>query len=137
MNLSLPALLVLLAPPIAAILMMRPSWQEYALLVSPFIVTVIVALLLFRFASIALWVIALGIGLCTLGIEAEDRGFTSSSGAALSRIAGTRERERPPEHAHRQSATTLQIQRRTLLLARMVGAEFGMLGFAFLAVERS
>jgi len=65
MSLSLPALLVLLAPVLAAIVILLPSWPEFLLLVSPLIVAILVARFAFRLATfVALGVIGLLIALC-------------------------------------------------------------------------
>ena len=128
MSLSLPALLVLLAPPLAAIVILRPTWPEYLLLISPFVALIVVELFAFHLASfIVLGVIGLLIVLCALSMEAEDRGFISGSvtAGALTRVMGMHERENLSERSRLH--TKLPAQRRRLLLAQAIGAEFVVL----------
>ena len=130
MSLTLPALLALLAPPMAAIVILRPSWPEYLLLISPFIAAIVVALFAFRLASfVALGVIGLLVMLCALSMELEDRGVISSSATAgaLNRIMGMRERENSAERSRRQRKQP--AQRRRFLLAHAIGVEFVVLSF--------
>src|SRR5262245_37734547 len=104
MNLSLPALLILLAPLVAAIVIMRPSWPEFSLLVSPIIVAIFVALFAFRFVSfVVLGVTGLLIALCAISMEADDRGQISGSVTAgvLSRIVRARDGTTSSEGGHR------------------------------------
>jgi hypothetical protein len=128
MSLSLPALLALLTPPIAAIAILRPSWPEYLLLISPFIAAIGIALFAFRLASfIALGVIGLLVMLCAFSMDVEDRGVISSSVSAflLPRILGVHERENLLERYRRQNRQP--SRRRRFLLAQAVGVEFVML----------
>ena len=128
MGLSLQALLVLLAPPIAAIAILRPSWPEYLLLISPFIAAIVIALFAFRLASfVALGVIGLLVMLCAFSMDMEDRGVISGSTTAglLNRIMGTRERENSAEHSRRQIGQP--ARRRRFLLAQAIGVEFVVL----------
>ena len=128
MSLTLPALLALLAPPIAAIVILRPSWPEYLLLISPFMATIVIALFAFRLVSfVALGVAGLLIMLCALSMDVEDRGFISGSVAAglLTRITGMQERENLAERSRRLSKRP--AQRRRFLLAQAIGAEFVVL----------
>ena len=127
MDPSLPALLIILAPLIAVVLIMRPSWPEFFLLVSPIIVTMFVAMFAFRLASfVVLGVAGLLIALCAISVEAEDRGQISGSVSAgvLHRILRVREGATPSEGARRSD--NLRGQRR-LLLAKLIGGELVVL----------
>ena len=124
MDLSLPALLVLLAPPLAAIVILRPSWPEFLLLVSPLIVAMLVALLAFSLASfIALGLFGLLIALGAFSIEADDQGLMSSSVTAgvLDRFLRAREREPLSERASRHNQPSARLRR--FQLAKVIGAE--------------
>jgi hypothetical protein len=123
MDLSLPALLILLAPLVAAIVIMRPSWPEFFLLASPIIVAILVALFAFRLVSfVVLGVTGLLIALCAISIEADDRDQISGSVTAgvLHRILRARDGVTSSERARRHDK--LRGQRR-LLLARLIGGE--------------
>src|SRR5215472_6763540 len=64
MTMSLSSFLLLLAPLLAAIIIMRPSWLEFFLLVLPLIAAIVAALFAFRAASyLLLGLIGLLIGL--------------------------------------------------------------------------
>ena len=129
MGLSFPGLMLLLSPLLVAIMIMRPSWLEFFLLILPFIAAILVALFAFGAAKfLGLGLIGLLIVLCTISIEADARDLISSTSAGLlDRILRARERETPSERAARQG--TLKAQRRQLQLARLVGAEFVILSF--------
>ena len=130
MSLSLPALLALLGPPIAAIAILRPPWPEYLFLISPFIAAIAIALFAFHLASfIALAVLGLLVMLCALSMDVEDRGVISSSVSAflLPRIMGVHERENLSERSRRQSRQP--VRRRRFLIAQAVGVEFVVLSF--------
>jgi uncharacterized membrane protein YoaK (UPF0700 family) len=125
---TLPGLMLLLSPLLAAIVIMRPSWPEFLLLVIPLIAAIILALFAFRAASfLGLGLIGLLIGLCTISFEAEVRNLISApvTTGLLERIVRARERATPSEHAGRDSAA--KAQSRQLWLARLVGAEFVVL----------
>jgi hypothetical protein len=126
MSLSFPGFLLLLSPLLVAITIVRPSWQEFFLLILPFIAAILVALFAFRAAHfLSLGLIGLLIVLCTFSIEADARDLIGRSGvsAALSeRIMQARERATPSERAARHG--TLKAQSRELRLARLIGGEF-------------
>ena len=127
MGLSFPGFMLLLSPLLVAIIIVRPSWLEFFLLVLPFIAAILVALFAFGAANfLGLGVIGLLIVLCTISMEAEARDLIGSTSAGLlNRILRTRERETPSERAARSS--TLKAQSRQLRLARLIGAEFVIL----------
>ena len=120
MDLSLPALLVLLAPSLAAIVILRPSWPEFLLLVSPLIVAMLVASLA---SFIALGLFGLLIALGAFSIEADDQGLMSSSVTAgvLDRFLRAREREPLSERASRHNQPSARLRR--FQLAKVIGAE--------------
>jgi hypothetical protein len=124
MILTLSALLLLLAPLLAAIVIMRPSWPEFALLVLPLIAALVAAFFAFRAASyLLLGVIGLLIGLCTINFDAEDRGLISASvtQGLLNRQLQAREDATPSERARRHNLVVAQA--RTLAFARVIAAE--------------
>jgi hypothetical protein len=127
MNLSFPGFMLLLSPLLVAIIIVRPSWLEFFLLVLPFIAAILVALFAFGAANfLGLGLIGLLIVLCTISIEADARDLISSTSASLlDRILRARERETPSERAARRSA--LKAPSRQLRLARLIGAEFVIL----------
>ena len=58
---------------------MRPSWPEFLLLALPLVAAIIPTFFAFRAASYLLFgVIGLLVGLCTINIDAEERGVTVS-----------------------------------------------------------
>jgi hypothetical protein len=127
MSLSFPGFMLLLSPLLVAIIIVRPSWLEFFVLVLPFIAAILVALFAFRAANfLGLGFIGLLIMLCTLRVEADARDVISGTSAGLlGRILRARERETPSERAARRS--TLKDQSRQLQLARLIGAEFVIL----------
>jgi len=121
---SLSCLLLLLAPLLAAIVIMRPSWPEFFLLALPLIVAIIVAFFAFRAASYLLFgVIGLLLGLCTINIDAEARGVMSApvTQGLFNRLLQAREDATPSERARRYNSVVAQA--RTLALARVIAAE--------------
>jgi hypothetical protein len=115
-------------PPLVAIVIMRPSWPEFFLLVLPFIAAILVALFAFGAANfLGLAVIGLLIALCTISIEADARNLISGvgTGGLFDRLLRARERESHSERASRHSA--LKARSRELRLARLIGAEFVIL----------
>ena len=129
MSLSFPGFVLLLSPLLVAIMFVRPSWLEFALLILPFIAAILVAIFAFGAAKfLGLGLIGLLILLCTVAIEADARDFIGRGGVSaglLERIVQARERATPSERAARQVA--LKAQSRQLRLARLIGAEFVIL----------
>ena len=129
MGLSFPGFMLLLSPLLVAIMIIRPSWQEFFLLILPFIAAILVALFAFGAANfLGLGLIGLLIVLCTISIEADARDLIGRGGVSaglLERI--TQARDTPSERAARQG--TLKAQSRQLRLARLIGAEFVILSF--------
>jgi hypothetical protein len=129
MSLSFPGFMLLLSPLLVAIVIVRPSWLEFFLLVVPFIASILVALFAFGAANfLGLGLIGLLIVLCTFSIEADARGLVGRGGVSaglLERIMQARERATPSERAARQGM--LKAQSRQLRLARLIGAEFAVL----------
>jgi hypothetical protein len=123
MGLSFLGFMLLLSPLLVAIIIVRPSWLEFFVLVLPFIAAILVALFAFRAANfLGLGLIGLLILLCTLRVEADARDQISATSAGLlGRILRARELEAPSERAARHSM--LKAQRRHLQLARLIGAE--------------
>jgi hypothetical protein len=119
--------MLLLSPLLVAIMIVRPSWLEFFLLILPFIGAILLALFAFGAANfLLLGLIGLLIVLCTLSIEADARDFIGRGGVSaglLERI--TQARDTPSERAARQG--TLKAQSRQLRLARLIGAEFVIL----------
>jgi hypothetical protein len=125
MSLSFPGFMLLLSPLLVAIVIVRPSWLEFFLLLLPFITAILVTLFAFGAANfLGLGLIGFLIVLCSISIEADARDLIgrTTSAAVLDRILRAREREAPSERAARRS--TLKAQRRQLRLARLIGAEF-------------
>src|SRR5262245_462337 len=130
MTMSLFSLLLLLAPLLAAIVIMRPSWPEFFLLVLPLIAAIIAAFFAFRAASyLLLGVIGLLIGLCTINIDADARGLISGpvTQGLLNRLLQAREDATPSERARRNNSVLAQA--RTLTLARVIAVECVALSF--------
>jgi hypothetical protein len=127
MGLSFPAFLLLLSPLLVAIMIVRPSWLEFFLLILPFIAAILVALFALSAAHfLGLGLIGLLTVLCTFSIEADARDLIGRGGvstALLERI--TQARDTPSERAARQG--TLKAQSRQLRLARLIGAECAIL----------
>jgi hypothetical protein len=120
--------MLLLSPLIVAVVITRPSWFEFVLLVLPFIAAILVALFAFGAANfLGLGVIGLIIMLCAITIEADARDLIGrgTSAGVIDRILRARERETPSERAARRSS--LKAQSRQLQLARLIGAEFVLL----------
>jgi hypothetical protein len=123
-TMSLLSLLLLLAPLSAAIVIMRPSWSEFFLLALPLIAAIIAAFFAVRAASYLLFgVIGLLVGLCTLNIDAEERGVISApvTQGLLNRLLQARADATPSERARRYNSVAAQA--RTLALARVIAAE--------------
>src|SRR5215475_8082337 len=130
MTVSLSSLLLLLAPLLAAIVIMRPSWPEFFLLALPLIAAIIVAFFAFRAASYLLFgVIGLLVGLCTINIDAEERGVISApvTQGLLNRLLQARAEATPSERARRYNSVAAQGP--ALGLARGVGGGGVGLGF--------
>jgi len=128
MGLSFLSFMLLLSPLLVTIIIVRPSWREFLLLVLPFIAAILIALFAFGAANfLGLGLIGLLIVLCTLSIEADAREIISSAVSAglFNRILHARERATPSERAARRG--TLKAQSRQLRLARLIGAEFVLL----------
>ena len=127
MGLSFSGLMLLLSPLLVAIIIVRPSWLEFFLLILPFIAAILVALFAFGAAEfLGLGLIGLLIVLCTFTLEADARDLIGRGGVSaglLERIAQAR--DTPSERAARQG--TLKAQSRQLRLARLIGAEFVVL----------
>lgn len=123
--------MLLLLPLLVAIMILRPSWLEFFLLISPFIAAILIGFFAFGAAKfLGLGLIGLLILLCTITIEADARdliGRGGTSAGLLERIMQARERATPSERAARQGM--LKAQGRQLRLARLIGAEFVILSF--------
>jgi hypothetical protein len=103
---------------------MRPSWPEFFLLALPLIASIIAAFFAFRAASYLLFgVIGLLVGLCTINIDAEERGVISVpvTQGLLNRLLQARADATPSERARRYNSVAAQA--RTLALARVIAAE--------------
>ena len=127
---SLSSLLLLIAPLLAGITIMRPSWPEFLLMVLPLIAAIVAAFFAFRAASyLLLGLVGLLIGLCTINIDADERGLISGpvTQGLLNRLLQARENATHSERAHRYNAVAAQA--RTLALARLVAAECVALSF--------
>ena len=127
---SLSSLLLLIAPLLAGITIMRPSWPEFLLMVLPLIAAIVAAFFAFRAASyLLLGLVGLLIGLCTINIDADERGVISGpvTQGLLNRLLQARENATQSERAHRYNAVAAQA--RTLALARLVAAECVALSF--------
>ena len=127
---SISSLLLLLAPLLAGIITMRLSWREFLLMVLPLIAAIVAAFFAFRAASyLLLWLVGLLIGLCTINIDADERGLISGpvTQGLLNRLLQARENATQSERAHRYNAVAAQA--RTLALARLVAAECVALSF--------
>jgi hypothetical protein len=131
MSLSFPGFMLLLSPLLVTIVIMRPSWLEFLLLILPFIAAILVALLAFGAAKfLGLGLIGLLILLCAVTFEADARDLIGRGGVSaglLEKIMQARERATPSERAARHG--TLKAQSRQLRLARLIGAEFVALSF--------
>src|SRR5262249_60114769 len=69
---GLSGVLLLLAPPLGAIIFLRPSWPEFLLLTLPVMAVMLAAFFAFRFASfISVGLIGVVVLLCSLNIDAE------------------------------------------------------------------
>jgi hypothetical protein len=127
MSLSFPGFMLLLSPLLVTIVIMRPSWLEFLLLILPFVAAILVALFAFGAAKfLGLGLIGLLILLCAITFEADARDLIGRGGvstALLERI--TQARDTPSERAARQG--TLKAQSRQLRLARLIGAECAIL----------
>jgi len=121
---SLLSLLLLLAPLLVAIVIMRPSWSEFFLLALPLIAAITAAFFAFRAPSYLLFgVIGLLVGLSTVNIDAEERGVitTPVTQGLLNRLIQAREDATASERARR--CNSVAAQARTLALARVIAAE--------------
>jgi hypothetical protein len=121
---SLASLLLLLAPLLAAIVIMQPSWSEFLLLALPLVAAIVAAFFALRAATYLLFsVIGLLVGLCTINIDAEERGVISTpvTQGLLNRLLQAREHATPSERARRYHSVMMQA--RTLALARVIAAE--------------
>ena len=130
MTMSLSSLLLLLAPLLAGITIMRPSWPEFLLMVLPLIAAIVAAFFAYRAASyLLLGLVGLLIGLCTINIDADERGVISGpvTQGLLNRLLQARENATQSERARRYNAVAAQA--RTLALARLVAAECVALSF--------
>ena len=124
MTMSLSSLLLPLAPLLAGIIIMRPSWPEFLLMVLPLIAAIVAAFFAFRAASyLLLGLVGLLIGLCIINIDADARGLISGpvTQGLLIRLLQARENATQPERVQRYNAVAAQA--RTLALARLVAVE--------------
>jgi hypothetical protein len=133
---GLLACLLLLAPLLGAIIILRPSWPEFSLLIFPLLAVIVAAFIALRFvAYIGLGLIGLLILLCTINIEAEERGVITGAvtPGLLDRLLRARENATSAERARRRNS--IIGQSRHLRLARVIGAECIILslisGFVF------
>ena len=127
---SLSSLLLLLAPLLVGIIIMRPSWPEFLLMVLPLIAAIVAAFFAFRAASyLLLGLVGLLIGLSTINIDSDARGLISGpvTQGLLNRLLQARENATQSERAHRYNAVAAQA--RTLALARLIAAECVALSF--------
>ena len=133
---SLFACLLLLVPLLGAIIILRPSWPEFSLLIFPLLAVIVTAFFSLRFVSyIGLGLIGLLILLCTFNIDAEERGVITAAvtPGLLDRLLRARENATSSERSRRRNSITGQS--RHLRLARVIGAECIILslisGFVF------
>ena len=83
MSLSFPGFMLLLSPLLVTIVIMRPSWLEFLLLILPFIAAILVALFGFGAAKfLGLGLIGFLLVLCTLSIEADARDLIGGADSA-------------------------------------------------------
>jgi hypothetical protein len=130
MTMSLSSLLLLLAPLLAGIIVMRPSWPEFFLMVLPLIAAIVAAPFAFRAASyLLLGLVGLLLGLCTINIDADERGLINGpvTPGLLNRLLQAREDATQSERARRHNAVAAQA--RSLALARLIAAECVALSF--------
>ena len=121
---GLSGFLLLLAPFLAAIIMLRPSWPEFYILILPVLAVIFAAFFALRFVTfIGLGLVGLLILLCTINIDAEERGVIAGpvTPGLLDRLLRARENATASERARLRSA--LMTQSRHLTLARVIGAE--------------
>jgi|SRR5262245_8796366 len=124
MMMGLSGFLLLLAPFLAVIIMLRPSWPEFFVLIFPVLAVILAASFALRFVTfIGLGLVGLLILLCTINIDAEERGVIAGpvTPGLLDRLLRARENATSSERARLRSS--LMTQRRHLTLARVVGAE--------------
>jgi hypothetical protein len=133
---GLLACLLLLAPLLGAIIILRPSWPEFSLLIFPLLAVIVATFFSFRFVTyIGVGLIGLLILLCTINIDAEERGVIAGgvTPGLLNRLLRARENATASERAHRRNSVI--GQGRHLRLARVIGAECIILslisGFVF------
>lgn len=127
---TLFSLLLLLAPLLAAIMIIRPSWPEFFLLVLPLIGAIAAAFFALRVATfLGLGLIGLLIGLSTINIDAEERGVINGpiTEGLFHRLLRARDNITPSERARREHS--LLAQGRPLTLARLIAAECVVLSF--------
>ena len=121
---DLSVFLLLLAPALGVIVMLRPSWPEFFFLIFPVVAVIFAAFFTFRFATfIGLGLVGLLILLCTINIDAEERGVIAGpvTPGLLDRLLRARENATSSERARLRSS--LITQSRHLTLARVIGAE--------------
>jgi len=121
---DLSGFLLLLAPFLGAIMVLRPSWSEFLFLIFPLLAVNFAVVFSLRFAIIiGLGLVGLLILLCTINIDAEERGIIAApvTPGLLDRLLRARENATASERARRRNA--LMTQSRHLTLARVIGAE--------------
>lgn len=133
---GLSGVLLLLAPPLGAIIFLRPSWPEFLLLTLPLMAVMLAAFFAFRFATfIAVGLIGVVVLLCSLNIDAEGQDIVTGpvTPGLLDRLLRARENAPSSERARRRTARL--AEGRHLALARFIGAECILLslvsGFVF------
>ena len=133
---GLSGTILLLATLLGAIIVLRPSWPEFFLLIFPLLAVVFAAFFELRFVTfIGLGLIGLLILLCTVNIDAEERGVIAGpvTPGLLDRLLRARDNATSSERARRRNS--LMAQSRHLTLARVIGAECIVLslisGFVF------
>jgi hypothetical protein len=122
--LDLSGFLLLVAPFLGAIIMLRPSWPEFLFLIFPLLAVNFAAFFSLRFAIfIGLGLVGLLILLSTINIDAEERGDIAApvTPGLLDTLLRARENATSSERARGRSS--LMTQGRHLTLARVIGAE--------------
>jgi hypothetical protein len=121
---DLSGFLLLLAPFLGAIIVLRPSWSEFFFLIFPLLAVNFAVVFSLRFAIfIGLGLVGLLILLCTINIDAEERGIIAApvTPGLLDRLLRARENATASERARRRNS--LMTQSRHLTLARVIGVE--------------
>ena len=121
---GLSGTILLLATLSVSIIVLRPSWLEFFLLILPLLAVLFAVFFELRFVTfIGLGLIGLLILLCTVNIDAEERGVIAGpvTPGLLDRLLRAGENVTSSERARRRSS--VMAQSRHLTLGRVIGAE--------------